>query len=150
MTQANHFNSPLYNAAVPNANVTLYLPASHIETHQEWLRVGRDEEAPQVLFLHGNFVRTAGAGPLDVFLQTSLDEGLTWSDVAHLRYAAASRRSWVMLSNFVTFGAAVLACGDGTLAVDTRLSGVVADLFRIRMDVVAGYDATLRLDLVAR
>lgn len=77
------------------------------------------------------FVRAAGGGTADVYIQTSLDGGVTWIDIMnfHFTTATATKVSAVVLSTAL---AAAVTPGDGALASDTILSGLLGSQLRCK------------------
>ena len=95
---------------------------------------------------------TAGSGTLDVYLQTSFDDGATWQDVGHFpQMTAAGRRVLSTHEPAATAGdvsSATFAGSDKSLAADTVSPIRLGDLIRVAW-VIAG-SFTFSVDAVAR
>ena len=105
------------------------------------------------LHLHANFTYGSGGTSADVWVQTSLDNGVTWVDVANFRFTTASgRKVSVVVSNPATPLTAGTVPGSGALAANTVLNGILGDQFRALVTTVGTYagGTTLALDMVAK
>jgi hypothetical protein len=83
-------------------------------------------------------------------LQTSLDGGLTWIDVAEAGFTTASARKVYNLSA-LTPVTTVYTPTDGTLAANTAKDGVLGNWYRVKYTTVATYagGTTLTVDVVS-
>lgn len=95
----------------------------------------------EAIFLYG-----AGGTTVDAYVQTSLDQGVTWIDIMnfHFTTAAASKVSAVVAST--ALGAGVTP-GDGALASNTILSGLLGDRVRVKYVTVGTYTGTTSLSV---
>jgi len=95
----------------------------------------------QAIFNHGSGGTTA-----KVYVQTSLDEGTTWIDIACFAFATAdeTRLMKVMATDDLTDNTTPT---DGSLTDDTTLSGVIGDRIRGKLVVVGTYSNST-IDLV--
>ena len=82
-----------------------------------------------------------------VYLQTSLDAGSKWTDIACHVFATADLRKVTAVSRFAARAEAVAT--DGTLADDTQLDGLIGDRLRIKYVSTGTYagTSTLNVDL---
>ncbi len=99
--------------------------------------------------LQSDFDYGANGTTVKVYLQTSLDGGDKWVDVAVHAFATTDLRKVSAVSRNVA--RAEVVATDGTLSDDTELDGVLGDRIRIKYIVVAGSaytSTTLRVDVV--
>lgn len=92
----------------------------------------------KTLAVLSKFVRAAGGTTTDVFVQTSLDGGVTWIDIMNHAYATttASKVSVVKTDIAVSAGATP---GDAALTDNTILDGLLGDRIRVKYVVVGDY-----------
>jgi hypothetical protein len=84
-------------------------------------------------------------------VQTSIDGGATWWDVAAFQFTTASASSYVNISGLKEANVPV-ALSDGTLAANSSLNGLLGDRYRLKYDSVGTYGAgtTLIVDIETR
>jgi len=120
--------------------------------YTEPIHLGRIPNAPHWVGMQANFTYAgADGGELDVYLQTTLDDDLTWCDIANLHFLQVSARTLTAASSTITLGAATWTAEDLAIADNTCRVGLIGD--NLRVVVVAGNDyATSRLvvDVVVR
>jgi hypothetical protein len=106
--------------------------------------------APSNLTIQGNFVYGSGGTSADAWVQTSLDGGVTWADIANFHFTTASARFIYNLSALTPKTTEVTPT-DGTLAANTSVDGVIGPMFRVKSTTVGTYAAstTLRVDINA-
>lgn len=75
---------------------------------------------------------------IDVYAQTSLDEGTTWRDIAQWSWTTASDNKAYNLSGNTDKTTAVAAT-DGTLSANTSVAGFLGDRFRVKIVSVGTY-----------
>ena len=78
------------------------------------------------------------------YLQTSLDQGTTWFDIACLAFAGTSGQKAVNLSG-MTGGTTPPAVTDGALADDTTIQGFLGDRFRLKLTTTGTFGAASTL-----
>jgi len=88
----------------------------------------------KTLAVLAKFVRAAGGGTLDVYIQTSLDGGATWMDIMNLTFGITTANQIGVVKTDIAVAAAVVPA-DAALTDDTILDGVLGD--RIRCKYVA-------------
>ncbi len=89
----------------------------------------------------------SGGTSWDAWIQTSLDAGLTWEDVAQFHGTTAALRAFYNLSA-LTVVTTQQAATDGTLAANTALSGVLGAHWRVKYQTTGTYVASsLRVDI---
>lgn len=92
------------------------------------------------------FVRGGGGTTCDVFLQTSLDNGATWMDIAQWALATTTVTKIHSVRPY-TAVAANITPTDGTMTDNTILDGVLGDRLRVKSIVVGTYSSTSTLDV---
>jgi hypothetical protein len=105
--------------------------------------------APQNISIQCNFTYGSGGTTADAYIQTSLDGGTTWTDLAECSFATSSARKVYNVSG-LTGGAAALTATDGTLAANTALAqGVMGNRWRTKLITVGTYagGTTLNVDV---
>lgn len=93
------------------------------------------------LELFASFVRGSGGTTCKAYVQTSLDGGSTWIDIACFAFATTTASK---MSN-VNAGAPLASASvgtDGALADDTVFEGVIGDQLRVKLVVVGTYAAS--------
>jgi hypothetical protein len=108
---------------------------------------------PATLTLQCNLTWGSGGTTVDADLQTSLDGGTTWVDIANCNFstiAASKRLIWTLESSLVAAPVQVTTPTDGTMTANTALSGVYGTLFRIKYQTTGTFagGTSLRIDAV--
>ncbi len=100
--------------------------------------------------VHANFVYGSGGTSAKFYLQTSVDGGNTWYDVAALAHTTASLRRIISID--AVAGGSVSTALDGALTDNTKIDGLVGDRLRIKYTTVGTYadDTTCKIDLAFR
>lgn len=104
---------------------------------------------PDTLNVQGNFTYGSGsATTANLFVQTSLDGGLTWTDIANLAFTTSSARNIVNLSSRTPVTTAVSA-KDGALTTATCQDGVLGPMFRTKLTTTGTYagGTTIAVDI---
>jgi hypothetical protein len=94
----------------------------------------------------------SGGTSTDAYLQTSLDGGTTWTDVANFHFLAVSARYiWTLESSLIAAPVQLTAPSDGSMTANTALSGVFGNLWRVKFVTVGTYagGTTLRIGAIA-
>ncbi len=104
--------------------------------------------APRNLAAQATFTYGSGGTSVDAYLQTSLDGGAIWTDIANFRFTTATARKIVNL-NGQTPATAQVTPTDGAMAANTAQDGVLGPLFRIKYQSSGTYagGTTLRIDV---
>jgi hypothetical protein len=105
--------------------------------------------APENVSVQCNFVYGSGGTTADVYIQTSLDGGTTWTDLAECSFATASARKVYNVSG-LTGGTAALTATDGALASNTAMAqGIMGNRWRTKLVTVGTYagGTTLNVDV---
>src|SRR5262249_46594568 len=95
------------------------------------------------------FTYGSGGTTADVYIQTSFDGGVTWSDAIHFAQLALASARFIAAVGQAGLGPAV-AGTDGTLAVNTVTAGMFGSLWRVKYVTVGTYagNTTLRIDAI--
>jgi vancomycin resistance protein YoaR len=96
-----------------------------------------------------DLVRTSGGTSINIYIQTSLDNGETWADVMNFSLATTTARK-VSAVVVTTALAAAVTPTDGTLTANTILSGLIGSKIRVKTVVVGTYVGTLNVSVVVR
>ena len=101
--------------------------------------------------VQANFTYGSGGTNATVYIQTSLDGGTTWVDIACWQFTTSSLRQVANLSA-LTPVTTLYTATDAALTVNTAKDGVIGNLFRTKTTTTGTYatSTTLRVDLIAR
>jgi hypothetical protein len=104
----------------------------------------------QGVALQANFTYGSGGTSATVWVQTSLDGGGTWIDVANFAFTTSSALGMFNLSASTPLTTR-LTPTDGSLSSDTSQSGIIGSLWRTKLTSVGTYagSTTLRVDAFA-
>jgi hypothetical protein len=106
-------------------------------------------DSPRSLCAQANFTYGSGGATVDAYLQTSVDGGLTWIDIAQFHFTTASARAIYNLNSQTPFTVQVPAT-DGTLAANTFKDAILGPLFQVKTASTGTYvGTTLRIDVSA-
>lgn len=92
--------------------------------------------------IQGNFIYGSGGTSADFYVQTSLDQGTTWCDVAEFHLTTSSSRSIYNLSSLTPKTTAVTPT-DGSLTSNTAVDGVMGSQWRAKYTTVGTYVNTI-------
>jgi hypothetical protein len=107
---------------------------------------GRNAERPAIMSAQGTVVGTLGTS-MTWWLQTSLDQGTSWSDALAFSHAAAGRAGGTVCSNP---SAAPVALTDGTATSPFVQAGIFGNLWRVKYSSVGTWTtANLRVDVLS-
>jgi hypothetical protein len=107
--------------------------------------------APQTnIILQGTLTYGSGGTTADAWVQTSLDGGLSWNDVANFHATTAAYRSVFNLNGMPTGVVQLTAFTDGTLAANTAFATpFLGTLWRVKYTTTGTYVGTvLRVDAI--
>ncbi len=82
----------------------------------------------------------SAATSVDAYIQTSLDGGTTWIDIANFQFTTASANKIVNVSG-LTAVTTPTAITEGSLATNTVQQGVLGDRYRVKITSVGTYGA---------
>ena len=105
----------------------------------------------QYLTAQAIFVFGAGGTNVTVYIQTSLDKGASWIDVISFQFLVTTATKVSAVSTYTALAAAITPT-DGTLAVNTILSGLLGDRVRAKYVTTGTYTGTttLAVDIVTK
>jgi hypothetical protein len=106
---------------------------------------------PQAAIIQGTFTYGSGGTTADAWVQISVDEGGTWTDVANFHFTTASARFLYNLSALTPVTTEYVPT-DGTLAANTSKDGFLAPLWRVKWTTAGTYagGTILRVDVAPR
>jgi hypothetical protein len=104
--------------------------------------------APRNLAVQGTFTYGSGGTTTDAYLQTSLDGGATWIDIANFHFSTASAR-FVFNLNGQTPVTTEYTPTDGSLTANTAKDGILGPWLRIKYASTGTYagNTTLAVDI---
>lgn len=85
----------------------------------------------RAIALQATFAYGSGGTTAKVYVQTSLDDGATWIDIACLAFATTAAVKVAAVK--AATARAVATPTDGTLADDTLLDGLIGDRVRVKV-----------------
>ena len=92
---------------------------------------------PRDLLVQFNFSYGTGGTSFDAWLQSSVD-GSSWYDIANFHATTASMLRLINLSNLTPVLTAVTP-GDGVLAANTAIDGIIGSKLRVKYTSVGTY-----------
>lgn len=95
--------------------------------------------------LQATFTYGSGGTTADAWVQTSLDGGSTWSDVAHFSFATTSLRTIMNVSSTASVLATVTPTDGGALPANTAVAGIWGPLWRVKYTTVGTYAGGTKL-----
>ena len=106
--------------------------------------------APRNLTAQFNFTYGSGGTTADAYLQTSLDGGLTWTDIANFHVTTSSARKIINL-NSQTAETTQITPTDGSMTSNTAQDGVLGPQLRVKYQSTGTYagGTTLQIDIAA-
>lgn len=100
--------------------------------------------APRNLTAQANFTYGSGGTNATAYLQTTLDNGLTWTDIACFQFTTASARKIVNLSAQTAVTTAVSPT-DGSMTANTAQDGILGPRFRVKYASTGTYAGSTTL-----
>jgi hypothetical protein len=134
-------------AILPSLTITAAISAVATPTLQAV--IGGGLTTPRNLTAQAKFVYgTSGGTTVDAYLQTSLDGGATWIDIANFHFTTASATKIVNLSS-ATPVTTLATPGDGALASNTAIDGILGPIYRVKYVSTGTYvgATTLQIDI---
>lgn len=101
-----------------------------------------DLEGVTAVSLQARLAYGSGGTTAKAYVQTSLDQGVTWIDVACFAFATAGA---VKVTNLSAFTPRILTVAppDGALADDTVVDGLLGDRLRVRIVTTGTYSSSV-------
>jgi hypothetical protein len=107
-------------------------------------------DAARSIAVQANFTAGSGGTSVDAYLQTSLDGGITWFDIAEFHFTTSSAIAVYNLSSLTPVTAQYTPT-NGALTANTAKDGILGDRFQVKTATVGTYvGATLRIDVCAQ
>ncbi len=97
------------------------------------------------LTVEANFVYGSGGTNLKAWIQTSLDGGSNWIDIANFAFTTTSGRK-ISTVDIDAVATAVVPT-DGTLADDAIVDGILGDQLRVKLTTTGTYAGSTTLDI---
>lgn len=107
-----------------------------------------DMHGMQHLAIQAKFLYGAGGTTAKAYIQTSLDRGTTWIDIASFAFSTAAATKISALSSAIALAAAATPT-DGTLADNTILNGFFGDRLRVKYVTTGTYTGATSLEITA-
>src|SRR5262245_71153 len=103
---------------------------------------------PTNVLLQANFTYGSGGLTADAWVQTSLDGGNVWCDVANFHFTTASGKALFNLYSGTPITTQFTTFTDGALAANTSKDGFIGPLWRVKYTTTGTYagNTTLRVD----
>lgn len=101
-----------------------------------------DLDGVSAVTLHARLAYGSGGTTAKVYVQTSLDQGVTWIDVACFAFATAGAVKVANLSG-LTPRTAPIVPSDGALADDTVIDGILGDRLRAKVITTGTYSSSV-------
>lgn len=103
-----------------------------------------DLERARGVLLLADFTYGSGGTDLRAWVQTTVDGGVTWHDIACFLFLQANKRRMINLSARTPV-IALATPGDGVLADDTAIDGFLGDRLRVKWTSTGTYGGNSRL-----
>lgn len=100
------------------------------------------------LLLEAQLAWGSGGTTIDAYVQTSLDGGASWIDIRNFHFATASLNQVVNHSSLTPITTAATP-GDGALASNTSVDGIIGDLLRVKYKSAGTYGTSTTLAIYA-
>jgi hypothetical protein len=134
------------------ADTLLSLPITSAITVTKGQVYGFETEySPKNMTIQANFIYGSGGTTVDAYLQTSIDQGNTWCDVAQFHFTTSSARKQFNLSS-LTPNTSELTCTDGSLSANSAQDGLFGSLIRVKYVTVGTYagGTSLQVDVISQ
>lgn len=106
---------------------------------------------PESASLQATLAYGSDGSTISAWAQTSLDEGLTWCDVANFSFTTSAAR-FIFNVSALTPKTTEVTPTDGSLTANTAIDGVLGPLWRVKYTSTGTYagGTALRIDMNAR
>lgn len=98
------------------------------------------------MIIQCNFAYGSGGTSATVWVQSSIDAGVTWVDMANCSFTTSSARFLYNLSSLTPVTTEYTAT-DGTLASNTSHDGIIGPFLRVKYTTVGTYAASTKLNV---
>lgn len=109
--------------------------------------LGQIPNNARYLALQANFAYGSAGTTAKVWVQTSLDGGATWVDIANFAFTTAALRKVAAVNIFIAATHATPT--DGTLADNTIINGLLGDRIRVKYTTTGTYAGATSLTVTA-
>ena len=132
-------------------NLPITVAVGPLVTNNFQLRGGPGGLGNITMLLQGNFTYGSGGTTADAWVQTSLDGGVTFTDIANFHFALVSARFMYNLSSLTLHVTEFTTPTDGTLAANTSVDGILGSLYRVKYTTTGTYagGTVMRVDAIA-
>lgn len=124
---------------LPTTTITTALTGSVAATNT--LGPGSDDSFrdPTNVVLQCAFAYGSGGTTADAYVQTSLDNGATWFDVANFHFTTSTATKVSALTSLIAPAAQAFAPTDGSLSANTIVQGILGPLWRVKLTTTGTY-----------
>ena len=107
--------------------------------------------ARQACTFQAAFTYVSGGTSVDAYIQTTLNGGVTWFDVAEFNFTTASATKYQNVNADTAVNSST-ALTDGTMTANTSINGFLGDQLRVKITSGGTYGAgtQLRIDAFGR
>lgn len=91
------------------------------------------------LTAEAKFLYGSGGTTVNAYVQTSLDKGLTWVDIMNFSFTTAAASKISSVTTLIAPASQGLTPGDGALASNTIIQGVLGDRIRLKYITTGTY-----------
>jgi len=138
--------SPLAATTLIKATITAAVTAAVSSP----LQANPSSDGPASATIQGTFTYGSGGTTADAWVQTSLDGGATWTDVANFHYTTASARFLFNVSSLTPVTTEYTPT-DGSLAANTAKDGIFGSQWRVKYTTTGTYaGTTLQVDIITK
>lgn len=103
--------------------------------------VNVDPEKARNICLEAQVAGASGGTSIDIYIQTSFDNGVTWVDIRNFHYLTTAQNRVVNHSGLTPQTTAIVPT-DGALAADTSKDGIIGSKLRAKVVSVGTYANT--------
>jgi hypothetical protein len=127
------------------------LPAQTITTAATFVGPVASNAAQGDVCAQATFTYGSGGTTCNVYVQTSIDSGVFWNDVAAFGFTTATLRKVQFLAYAVSVKVPVVLT-DGALGNDTAIDGLLGNQWRVKIISTGTYagGTTVRVDIIGQ
>lgn len=100
------------------------------------------------LLLEAQFLYGSGGTTVDAYVQTTLDQGATWIDIRNFHFTTSALNQVVNHSSATVITTAAVP-GDGALASNTSVDGIIGGQLRVKYKSAGTYAGLTSLAIYA-